>query len=82
MAHSDFSWRKLFSIIGAGLILFVAFVAISSGALLISFDKIFNGVVTILSGGCCFALAVILYRKYTKWAAENLSCKDAKYTCK
>lgn len=82
MAHSDFSWRKIFSIIGAGLLLFVAFVAISSGALLLSLGNIFNGVVTILSGGCNIALAVILYRNYTKWADANLSCKDIKYTYK
>ena len=71
MAHSDFSWRKLFSFFGAGLLLFVAFVAVSSGAFLISFGKVFNGVVTILAGGATFALAAVVYVNYTRWADEN-----------
>lgn len=77
MAHSDFSWRKLFSFIGAGLLLFIAFVAVSSGASLISLGKVFNGVATILSGGATFALAAVVYVSYTKWADAN---KNATHT--
>lgn len=73
MAHSDFSWRKIFSFIGAGLLIFVAFVTISTGANLIYEGGIFNGIVTCFGGASSIALAVVLYRNYTKWADENLS---------
>lgn len=73
MAHSDFSWRKIFSFIGAAVLVFVAFVTISTGANLIYEGGIFNGIMTILGGASSIALAVVLYRNYTKWADKNMS---------
>lgn len=75
MAHSDFSWRKLLSFIGAAVLVFVAFVTISTGANVIYNGHIFNGVVTCLGGIASIALAVILYRNYQKWSDENMRAK-------
>lgn len=73
MAHSDFSWRKIFSFIGAAVLVFVAFVTISTGANLVYEGAAFNGIVTCFGGASSIALAVVLYLNYTKWADENMS---------
>jgi hypothetical protein len=52
-------------------------VAVSSGASLISFGKVFNGVATTLAGGATFALAAVVYVSYTRWADKN---KQATHT--
>lgn len=73
MAHSDFSWRKIFSFIGAALLVLVAFVAIALGGNLISNGQFFYGGMSCLAGGACGTLAVRLYQNYQKWADEHLS---------
>jgi hypothetical protein len=79
MAHSDFSWRKLLSFIGAAVLVFVAFVTISTGANVIYNGHIFNGVMTCFGGASAIVLAVILYKDYQKWADENKSAKNKLY---
>jgi hypothetical protein len=59
------------------LLLFIAFVAVSSGVTLITLGQVFNGVATILAGGATFALAAVVYVNYTKWADKN---KQATHT--
>lgn len=73
MAHSDFSWRKIFSFIGAALLVLVAFVAIALGGNLISNGQSFYGVMSLVAGGACGFLAVKLYQNYQKWADKHLS---------
>ena len=71
MAHSDFSWRKIFSFFGAALLVLAAFVAIALGGNLIYGEQTFYGVMSMLAGGVCAALAAIVYRNYQKWANEQ-----------
>lgn len=71
MAHSDFSWRKIFSFFGAALLVLVAFVAIALGGNLISNGQFFYGGMSCLAGGACGTLAVKLYLNYQKWANEQ-----------
>lgn len=75
MAHSDFSWRKILSFIGAAVLVFVAFVTISSGITIAVDGLVFNGIVTCIGGASALALAVILYKDYQKWSDKNLSTK-------
>ena len=73
MAHSDFSWRKIFSFFGAGLLILVAFVSLAIGGNLCYAGQAFYGVMSILAGAVSASLAVIVYRNYQKWADNNLS---------
>ena len=73
MAHSDFSWRKIFSFFGAGLLIFVAFAAMATGINLMYEGVTFYGIMATIGGVASGTLAVLLYRNYTKWADENLS---------
>lgn len=66
MAESDFSWFKLASFFGAGLLAFICFVAIASGISLIVNGLAFNGAMTIVAGILCGAGAVLVYRNYQK----------------
>lgn len=71
MAHSDFSWRKIFSFFGAGLLFLVAFVSYAMGANLFYNGETFYGVMGVVAGIASMALATIIYRNYTKWADEQ-----------
>lgn len=73
MAHSDFSWRKIFSFFGAGLLILVAFVSLAIGGNLCYAGQTFYGVMSILAGAVSASLAVIVYRNYQKWANRNMS---------
>ena len=76
MAHSDFSWRKIFSFFGAGLLVLVAFVSLAVGGNLLYGGEFFYGVMSLAAGAVSIVLAVIIYRNYTKWADENLTAKN------
>lgn len=80
MAHSDFSWRKIFSFFGAALLVLVAFVAIALGGNLISNGQFFYGGMSCLAGGACGTLAVNLYQNYQKWADEQNKNNRPNYT--
>jgi hypothetical protein len=69
--ESQFSWRKILSFFGVGLLAFVTFVTIAAGIKLCADNSAFYGVVTILSGVGSGAWAVYLYRDYNRWSAEN-----------
>lgn len=71
MAHSDFSWRKIFSFFGAALLVLVAFVAIALGGNLIYGGQTFYGVMSLVAGGACGFVAARLYLNYQKWANEQ-----------
>ena len=66
MAESDFSWLKLLSFFGVGILAFLCFAVIASGIMFITMDKTFNGVVVILAGIVCGACTVLLYNYYQK----------------
>lgn len=70
MAHAEFSWRKLFSFVGAGLLVLVAFVSLALGGNLLNMGQTFYGVMSLATGVISFALAVVIYRNYQKWADE------------
>lgn len=72
MAHSDFSWRKIFSFFGAGLLILVSFVSLAIGGNLCYAGQTFYGVMSILAGVVSASLAVIIFRDYQKWAEKNL----------
>ena len=61
---SKFSWFKLLSFFGTGILVFVCFVAVAGGILLIKGGNAFNGVFAIVAGLVCLALAVWIYRNY------------------
>lgn len=66
MAESDFSWFKILSIFGAGLLALACFVIIAGGIMLITSGNAFNGVFVILAGIACGAGAYFVYRNYQK----------------
>lgn len=66
MAESDFSWFKLASFFGAGLLLFACFIVIAGGIMLITKGEAFNGGFTIVAGVALGAAAVWVYRNYQK----------------
>ena len=66
MAESDFSWFKIASFFGAGLLMFIAIVAIASGIYLAFENRGFNGVITIIAGTVCAVLSVLVYKNYEK----------------
>lgn len=70
MAHADFSWRKVFSFVGAGLLVLVAFVTLAVGGNLLNIGQTFYGVMSITAGVVCFAFAVVIYRNYQRWAEK------------
>lgn len=80
MAHSDFSWRKIFSFFGTALLVLVAFVAIALGGNLIYGGQTFYGVMSLVAGGACGTLAVLLYLNYQKWADEKNRNNKPNYT--
>lgn len=80
MAHSDFSWRKIFSFFGAGLLILVAFVSLAIGGNLCYDGNTFYGVMSILAGAVSASLAVIVYRNYQKWADEQNKNNRPNYT--
>lgn len=80
MAHSDFSWRKIFSFFGAALLVLVAFVAIALGGNLISNGQFFYGAMSLVAGVVSASLAVIVYRNYQKWADEQNRNNKPNYT--
>lgn len=63
---SKFSWFKLASFFGAGLLVFIFFVALAGGVFLVRSGRAFNGVFVILAALVCAALAVWVYRNYQK----------------
>ena len=66
MNESDFSWFKIASFFGAGLLMFVAAVAVASGIYLIVGGKAMNGVMTIVAGVVCGACSVLVYKNYQR----------------
>lgn len=66
MAESDFSWIKIASVFGAGVLLFVAIGIIASGIHLIVENRGFNGVMAIALGAICLLLSVLVYKNYEK----------------
>lgn len=66
MAESDFSWFKLASFFGAGLLAILCFVTIAGGITLIVGGNAFHGAVVIIAGIICGGLAVLVYRNYQK----------------
>lgn len=74
-AESDFTWRKILSFFGAGILLFVGFVTIATGIGLIKGGLAFNGAVTCVGGCCALALCVLLYLNYERWSLQRRSKK-------
>lgn len=76
MAHSDFSWTKILSFLGAAVLFFIAFVSLSTGIGLIVNGYAFNGIVVTLAGASAIALGVVIYRYYVNWSNnQNSSIK-------
>ena len=75
MAHAEFSWRKIFSVFGAGLLVLVAFVTLAVGGNLLNMGQAFYGVMLLAAGVISFALAVVVYLSYRKWADEKNNTK-------
>lgn len=71
MAHAEFSWRKVFSFFGAGLLVLVAFVTLAVGGNLLNMGQPFYGAMSLAAGVISFALAVVIYRNYQRWAEEK-----------
>ena len=72
MENSKNLWFKVASFFGAGILVFLGFVIIASGIILITKAETFNGVLTIVGGLICIALAVIVYKNYEKKSREAL----------
>ena len=79
MAESDFSWRKILSFFGAGILVFIAFVTVAAGIKLIILHHSFYGVITIISGLVAAADVVLIYRNYEKRSAEQAKNEKPNY---
>ena len=79
MAESDFSWRKILSFFGAGILVFIAFVTVAAGIKLITLQHDFYGVITIISGLVAVADVVLIYRNYEKRSAEQAKNEKPNY---
>ena len=75
---SKFSWFKLLSFFGTGILVFVCFVAVAGGALLIKGGNACNGVFAIVAGLVCLALAVWIYRNYQKKTSPDIKGSNKK----
>lgn len=75
---SKFSWFKLLSFFGTGILVFVCFVAVAGGVLLIKGGNAFNGVFAIVAGLVCLALAVWIYRNYQKKTSPDIKGANKK----
>ena len=71
MAESDFSWLKLASFFGAGLLWVLAVLLIATGIRLITADTVFYGVATIVGGIVCIYASVLVYKNYQKKSLER-----------
>lgn len=71
MAESDFSWFKILAFFGVGLLVFMCFVVVAGGIMLITNGDAFNGVFVILAGLGCGAGAFFLYKYYQKKSIEG-----------
>lgn len=71
MNESDFSWYKIASIFGAGLLWVLAVLLIATGIRLITADTVFYGVATIVGGIVCIYASVMVYKNYQKKSLER-----------
>ena len=71
MAESDFSWLKLASFFGAGLLWVLAVLVIAAGIRLIAVDSFLYGVATIIGGIVCIYASVLVYKNYQKKSLER-----------
>lgn len=78
MATSDFSWFKILSFFGVGLLTFACFVVIAGGITLCTKGEPFNGAFTIVAGLLLGAAAVWVYRNYQKKDAASKSLGEFK----
>ena len=81
MAESDFSWFKILSIFGAGLLALLCFIIIAGGIYLITDGHSFNGAAGILCGILCGVAACWIWQNYnkkTRAAAPGVKIEDIK----
>jgi len=71
MAESDFSWLKIASFFGAGLLWVLAVLVIAAGIRLIVADAFLYGVATVVSGIVCIYASVLVYKNYQKKSLER-----------
>lgn len=75
MAESDFSWFKILSFFGAGLLALACFVIVAGGIMLITSGNAFNGVFVILAGLACGVGAYFVYKNYQNKTAPKVNNK-------
>lgn len=68
---SKFSWFKILSFFGAGVLAFACFIVIAGGINLIVGGDTFHGVFVIIAGVVLGALAVLIYRNYQKKTSKQ-----------
>ena len=81
MAESDFSWFKILSVFGAGLLVLMCFIMLAGGIYLVTDGQSFNGAVIILAGILCGAGACWVWQNYdkkTRAAAPGVKIEDIK----
>lgn len=76
MAEADFSWRKILSFFGVGILAFTAIVTLAGGIILITAKEPFNGVFTIISGLIDCGLVVYLYKDYQNKSLEARKAQE------
>ncbi len=68
---SKFSWFKILSFFGAGVLAFACFIVIAGGINLIVAGDAFHGALVIVAGVVLGALAVLIYRNYQKKTSKQ-----------
>ena len=69
--EAQFSWRKLLSFFGVGILAFLGILGLSKGIGLIVASHIVGGIFAIIGGVGAFVCAVLLYKNYEKYSAEH-----------
>ncbi len=71
MAESDFSWFKLASFFGAAVLAVLTLVMVAFGIQTIYDGSVFYGIVAVLGGLICAAVAMSVYQNYQKKSLDN-----------
>lgn len=66
MAACDFSWLKVVSFFGMGILVFLAFLLIAGGIYWFTGGEVLYGIANILGGIVCIGLAWWVHKNYEK----------------
>lgn len=69
--EAQFSWRKILSFFGVGILTLIGIFGISNGITFLVESKIVGGIFAIFGSICSFVAAILLYKNYNKYSKEH-----------